>query len=162
MAQSQYATTAQIQQLALTPAAYARFEALSTGSVTAQIQAASSVADSFLNSQFVLPLQVSPQGWDMVLTLHVCNIAAYFLYSQFGFSAAAPGMDQLIAQRYERALAWLDGISKKTISPVYVDSSGAAPGADSAGDFIVNDTPVGFTDRGVSTSLIFNPADFWC
>lgn len=164
MAQSQYATTAQIQTLAITPAAYARFEALSPGSTTAALQAASSMADTFLTSQFVLPLQTSPQGWDMVLSLHVSNIAAYFLYSQFGFSAGAPGMDQLITQRYDRACAWLDEIGKKTVTPLYNDSSGAgATGADTAGDFTITDDPVGFTSRGTvdNSGGTGDPSQFW-
>jgi phage gp36-like protein len=151
MAQSQYATTAQIQLLAITPAAYARFEAVSPGCVTAAIQAASSVADDFLGSQFILPLQTSPQGWDMSLTEKVCWLAAYSLYFNFGFNPSSPDW-QVMTDRRKEAMAWLDGIGKKTITPAYMDSSGLSADADRAGDFVISDDPVGFTSRGVTNS----------
>lgn len=160
MAQSQYATTAQMQLLAITPAAFARFEAASPGCVTAAIQAASSLADAALSSQFILPLQASPQGWDMALTMHVCSVAAWQLYNTFGFAPMAPG-DDLIAKRYGAALEWFGGIAKKTITPIYQDSSGSSSGADVAGDFVVTDDPVGFTNRGVTGALPLDPTG-WC
>lgn len=161
MANSQYATTAQLQLLAITPAAFARFEAASAGCTTAAIQAASSIADASLTSQFVLPLQTSPQGWDMALTMHVCAVAAWLLYNQFGYAPMAPG-DDLIAKRYERALEWFDLIGKKTVNPLYIDSSGLTPGADTAGDFVITDSPVGFTQRGVTQPAgSCPPGSFW-
>lgn len=161
MSQSQYATTSQIQQLAITPAAFARFEAASPGCVVAAIQAESSIADSYLTSQFVLPLQASPQGWDMSLTLVVCYRAAYSLYFSFGFNPASPDW-QVMTGRKEWADKWLDGVSKKIITPLFTDSSGAAPGSDTAGDFIVSDPPVGFTDRGATTATpLFDPSGWF-
>lgn len=160
MAQSQYATTSQIQQLALTPAAYARFEASSPGCVTAAIQAASSIADAALTSQFVMPLQASPQGWDMALTMYVCWIAAYELYFQFGFNPSSPDW-QIFTNRREEAMKWFDGVGKKTITPNYVDSSGSAVGADAAGDFVISDAPVGFTDRGVTETTSLGCGWWW-
>lgn len=158
MAQSQYATNTELQQLAITAAAGARF---GSTAMDAALQAASSIADSYLSSQFVLPLQTTPtQGWDMSLKLQVCNIAAYLLYCQFGFNPAAPG-DQLIKERYDRAMSWLDGVGKKTITPVYTDSSGITPGADVAGDFIISDNPVGFTSRGTDVDTISDTCWWW-
>lgn len=164
MAQSQYATTAQIQQLAITPAAFARFEAASPGCVLAAIQSASSQADESLTSQFVLPLQTSPQGWDMGLTMRVCWIAAYQLYFEFGFNPNSPDWE-IFTDRYNRALKWLDEIGKKTITPLYADSSGDGPsGSDAAGDFVVTDDPVGFTSRGTvdnSGGSVVDGSQFW-
>jgi hypothetical protein len=153
MAQSQYATDAQIQQLAITPAAYARFEAAAPGCVTATLQAESSMADTFLSSQLVLPLQTAPQGWDMALTLVVCYRAAFTLYFTFGFNPASPDW-QVMTQRKEWADKWLDGVSNSIITLNYADSSGMAVDADRAGDFVISDAPVGFTDRGESGGAV--------
>lgn len=158
--QSQYATTTQIQQLAITPAAYTRFENASPGCVAAALQAASSLLDSFLAGQFVLPLQTSPQGWDMSLTLAACVIAAKMLYDQFGYNPAAP-VDTLIQQRYVEMLGWAAKIRDKEIQPQWVDSSGTSP-ADAAGDFVISDAPVGFTGRGAPSSVLpAPPYDPW-
>ena len=143
MAQSQYAQISDLSTLAITAAVAARF---GDTAMTAALQAASSIADSYIASQFVLPLALSPQGWDMSLTLATVNIAAYLLYCQFGFNPAAPA-DKLIVERYERALAWLKLIADKTIFPQWVDSSPDAVGADRANQFINSDPPVGFTGR---------------
>lgn len=149
MNQSQYATAEQIQQLAITPQAYNRFETASSGSVVAALQAASSVADTYLPSQFTLPLQTSPSnGWDMSLTMNVCWIAAWLLYNSYGFAPMAPG-DDLVVKRYQAAIEWLGQIRDKKIFPQYTDSS-TNTGTDEAGNFVVSDSPVGFTSRGVT------------
>jgi phage gp36-like protein len=147
MSQSQYATEAQLMSLSITQANAQRF---GNTAMVAALQAASSLADGYINSVFVLPLQTSPQGWDMSLTLHVCNIAAYLLFNQFGFNPNAP-QDQLIVKRYNDAIAWLQSISEEKITPDWTDSSGATPQSQAAGPFVISDPPVGFTDRGVST-----------
>src|SRR5678810_1386593 len=113
MAQSQYAELADIKLLAITSQAADRF---GTPAINAALQAASSEADSYIASQFTLPLITSPQGWDMSLTIAVCNIAAYRLYSQFGFNPNAPA-DQLIVNRYKDAIAWLGQIRDEKIFP---------------------------------------------
>lgn len=157
MAQSQYATTSDLQTLAITAAAGTRF---GDTAMTAALQAASSIADSYIASQFTLPLITSPQGWDMSLTLAVCNIAAKLLYAQFGFNPGAPG-DQLVEKRYQDALDWLAQIRDKLIFPAWTDSS-VNTGVDEAGDWVISDTPVGFTSRGVTDSVDVDDAgDFW-
>lgn len=161
MSQPQYATDIEAKLLAITPAAYARFEAVSPGCTTAALQAASSVADTYLSSQFILPLQVSPtQGWDMALKMAVSYTAAFNLYFMFGFNPSSPDW-QVMTERKKWADAWFDGIGKKTITPLYLDSSGSSSDTDRAGDFVVTDQPVGFTDRGVNTGVGFGCND-WC
>jgi phage gp36-like protein len=160
--QSQYATTTQVQQLAITPAAYTRFENASPGCTTAALQAASSLLDSFLAGQFVLPLQTTPtQGWDMSLVLATCAVAAKLLYDQFGYNPSSP-VDALIQRRYEEQLSWATKIRDKEIQPQWIDSSGISSG-DQAGDFVTSDAPVGFTGRGSPTSVLpmppFSPWD---
>lgn len=147
---AQYATFAELQQLALTPANAARF-----GQATCEaiLQAASDLADSYFASQFVLPLLT----WDMSLRLNVCNVAAYLLLCQFGFNPAAPA-DKLVEERYNRALAWFCDVRDQKIFPQWEDS-GVAPGADNAGPFILSNPPVGFD--GAPDACGASPAFTW-
>lgn len=144
MSQSQYATTTELQQLAITPAAGVRF---GSTAMDAHLQAASSIADSYIASQFELPLVTDPQGWDMSLTVAVCNIAAYRLYSQFGFNPNGQNADEWIVQRYRDAILWLEQIRDKKIFPQWSDS-GSGPTEQEAGPYVDSDIPVGFTSRG--------------
>lgn len=155
MAQSQYGQISDLQTLSITAAAGARF---GNTAMTAALQAASSLADSYLVSQFTLPLAASPQGWDMSLTLHVCNVAAWILWNQYGYNPAT-GADELVAKRYESAIDWLKQISDKKIFPQFVDSSESSDGTPNEGAFIISDDPVGFTSRGISgtCSTSFDP-----
>ncbi len=137
-----------MQLIGVTPAAAARF---GSSAVTACIQAASSIADSYLASQFTLPLQTSPQGWDMSLTRAVCHIAAYFLYAEYGFNPSSANADQMVKARYDNAIGWLEQIRDEKIFPQWTDSSSSTP---AAGDYIVSDEPVGFTDRGLDSTTI--------
>ena len=142
--QSQYAQISDLTTLSITSAAGVRF---GNAAMTAALQAASSICDSYLSSQFTLPLVTSPQGWDMSLTLTTTNIAAWLLYNQFGFAPQAPG-DDLVVKRYESALDWLAQVRDKKIFPVFADSANAG-GVIEQGAFIISDPPVGFTGRGV-------------
>lgn len=151
--QSQYAQETDLISLSITQAAGQRFGSIA---ITAALQAASSIADSYLASQFVLPLQTSPRGWDMSLTLATCNIAAYLLYVQFGFNPNSP-VDKLIESRYLAAIEWLKTISEKKVEPQWTDSSGSTGTSPAAGPFVISDAPVGFTSRG----LPFGDADPW-
>lgn len=126
--------------LALTPAAAARF---GDPAIDAQLKAASSVADSYIVSQFTLPLL----SWDMSLTIAVCSIAAYFLYVQFGFNPNNPA-DKTIEDRYKYYVGWLNQIRDNEIFPQWADS-GVDPAVEQAGPYIESDTPAGFTDRGI-------------
>lgn len=144
--QSQYAQKQDLVTLAITPAAAVRF---GDAAIEAQLQAASSVCDSYIVSQFTLPLVADPQGWDMSLTRATCDIAAYFLYCQYGFNPNQP-QDQLIQKKYEMAIAWLGQIQQKQIFPQWVDSGTTPVGQDEGGPFVISDAPKGFTDRGLT------------
>lgn len=145
MSQSQYATTTDLQNLAITPAAYNRFGAAAAG---AALLSASSICDSYIVSQFELPLQTTPSnGWDQSLTMYTCWIAAFLLYSQFGYNPAAPA-DAVIESRYTKAIEWLENVRDKKIRPQWTSAQTAVDNADAAGDFTVTDDPVGFTSRG--------------
>jgi phage gp36-like protein len=147
MAQSLYAQPSDLQSVGITPAAAVRFGA---SAIMAQLQAASSVADSYIVSQFELPLETDPIGWDQSLVLCVCNIAAFYLYSQFGFNPSGSTADEMIERRYQEAIKWLENIRDKKVFPQWTDSSGDSDASDNAGAYIVSDPPVGFTNRGVT------------
>ena len=153
MAQAQYATVDDLKKFGI-PKPAADF--FGTSAMDSALQAASSIADSYLASQFVLPLT----SWDASLRLQVCNIATYLLYNQFGFSNDKPG-DELAKRRYTDALAWLEKVQESKIEPQFTDSSGVTSG-EAAGAFVVSDAPVGFTDRGsTGPAPSLSPWDWW-
>jgi phage gp36-like protein len=131
---SQYCTLAQFQTLGITPAARVRF---SDDSCTAQLIAASGIADSYLASQFTLPIVT----YDTSLTLAVANIAAYNLYCQYGFNPANSPADQLIQIKYENAIKWLSQIRDEELFPQWTDSSSTVP---AAGPYIESQPQIGF------------------
>lgn len=160
MAQSTYATATEIQANSITPAVAQRF---GLTAIESAINAASSIADSYIVAQFTLPLKTSPQGWDASLTLAVCNIATYLLFCQFGFNPNAAA-DKFIEDRYNRAISWLEQIRDEKIFPTWTDSGGAGPGTNAAlesGPYVISDQPVGFTSRGLTNTIGCNNNDPW-
>jgi phage gp36-like protein len=144
--QAQYAFADDFAAMGVTAAWVQRF---GPAAINAQLKAASSFCDSYLASQFTLPLQLEPPGWDMSLTKVVCDIAAYQLSMQYGFNPAAP-QDDLLVTRYKAAVAWLEAIRDKELFPQWVDSSPAPLTGDEGGPWAVSDPPKGFTGRGLS------------
>ena len=155
--QSMYATIAQLQTLSITQAQTTRF---GVPAMTASLQAASSIADSYIASQFVLPLKANPIGGDMSLVMAVCAIAAYILNNQAGYNPGAP-IDESIKARYDESLKWLELVRDKKIFPQWADSSGDPIGIDEGGDFVISDLPVGFTSRGASRRGVLNADSNW-
>jgi len=149
VAQAQYAFKDDIVSLAITPANAARF---GDPAIDAQLKAASSFADTYLVSQFTLPLI----EWDMELRRVVCVVAAYHLFNQYGYNPNAP-QDKLVEKQYEQALSWLKQVKDKEIFPPYVDSGTVPTGVDEGGPFVVSDTPKGFTARGILPGATWTP-----
>lgn len=150
-----YATRTDLTNIGLLGAALAN---VSTGAQDEALQAASAVADSYLQSHYVLPLV--QWGYDLVRA--VCCIAAWDCLTARGFSPQSQG-DQNVYKRYEDAINWLDEVSKGLQSPAnIVDSSTPATpatGSDTVriDGFSITTTAVrGWTDRGVGT-----PPDDW-
>lgn len=141
MPQSQYATIAQLSSIAITEAQATRF---GDTAMTACLQSASGLADSYLRSQFTLPLQTTPIGWDYSLVIAVCNIAAYTLYCQVGFNPNSPA-DKLVEERYNRSIKWLEEIRDEKLFPNWIDAG--STGSPEAGPFSISDPPVGFDDN---------------
>lgn len=145
-----YATTTDLGNLGLIGGVLASVPA---GAQTAALQAASAIADSYLQGQYILPIT----QWGYDLTRVVCVLAAWDILTAKGYNPAA-GPDQNIRQRYEDALKWLDEVSKGIQSPINVIDSSTAPSASDGSDVSVIDggslvtTDVrGWTDRGSGT-----------
>ena len=155
-----YATTTDLTNIGLLGAALSNVPA---GAQTEALQAASAVADSYLQGQYILPL--TQWGYDLVRA--VCIIAAWDLLAARGYSPQSSG-DANVRQRYEDALHWLDEVSKGTQTPVNVqDSSSAASPPEGSvelpvdGGSVVTTQVRGWTDRGVGSPPQGTAVDWW-
>jgi phage gp36-like protein len=156
---TQYAQPADLANLGLVGAALAT---VTTTTQNAALLAASSVADSYLQSKYDLPLK----QWGQDLVRAVAIIAAYDIMTSRGYNPMA-GSDTNIRQRYLDTLAWLQEVSQGKQTPAYVvDSTVATPGAGtddsvtsaSLGGLQLTTTNVrGWTDRGVTNSSQWDP-----
>lgn len=90
------------------------------------IKGASRLIDSYLRSQFTLPL--SAVGEDLQRACAI--IAVYDLISSRGFRPDESEND-VLRQRYEDVIRWLEKISAGQVTPVVTDSS-ATPGTTGA------------------------------
>lgn len=106
-----YATSADLYRLALRQAALG---GISSADQSAALEAASQVADSYLQARYKLPLV----GWGDDLRRAVAIIAAYDLLAGRGF--APEGADEHVRLRYEDALRWLRDVSLGVVTPVGV------------------------------------------
>jgi len=85
----------------------------------AALDAASELADSYLRSQYMLPLL----AWGSDLKRHVAMIAAWdVLSAQRGFNPDAPA-EQMWLTRYEQAITWLKDVAKGLVNPNVQDST---------------------------------------
>lgn len=110
-----YATLADLGSLALPPIALSN---VPDADKTAAIEAASSEADGYLASQYVLPIVT----WGVDLTQHVCAIAAFRCLTRRGFNPEAPEV-QVARVLYDDAVNWLRRVSIGQINPVLTDSA---------------------------------------
>ena len=90
----------------------------STGAAAqdAQLLRASEFADSYLRSQYTLPLV----RWGSDLVQAVCDVAAYRLLCLRGFD---PEKDGLYLDNYNMASKWLRDIGSGVVTPDVFDSS---------------------------------------
>ena len=87
--------------------------------ITAALQSASAICDSYLRQQYKLPLS----QWGPDLQQYTLWIAAYTLVQQRGYNPANPAEDTF-ATRYNQALAWLKDVAKGLATPAaIIDSS---------------------------------------
>jgi phage gp36-like protein len=159
-----YATRADLANLGLIGGALVN---VSTATQDAVLLAASAIADSYLQSAFVLPIT----AWGQDLVRAVCTIAAYDLLTSRGFGMVQ-GPDENIRKRYEDALSWLQEASEGGQSPAYIvdssignsgatGSSGSTDGSvvtTSQGGLQMVTSPVrGWTGRGKTSGGIGDP-----
>ncbi|AZF88286.1 hypothetical protein [Meiothermus phage MMP17] len=110
-----YATPTDLYRLALRQAA---LSGISSADQTQALEAASQVADSYLQARYKLPLV----GWGDDLRRAVAIIAAYDLLAGRGF--APEGADEHVRLRYEDALRWLRDVSTGVVTPVGIVDAG--------------------------------------
>lgn len=153
-----YATTTDLTRIGILGNALANVD---SNAQTEALQYASAVADSYLQSHFVLPL--TQWGYDLVGA--VCAIAAWTLLAVRGYNPQSQS-DQNIRARYEDTLKWLDEVSKGLQAPVNIVDSSTPPqpvdgsGATRIDGFSVVTTAVrGWTDRGVGSPP--DTSDWW-
>lgn len=154
---TQYAQLADLAMLGLNASVLSQ---IPTATQSATLLAASSVADSYLQSRYDLPILT----WGQDLVRAVCHIAVNDLLATRG--GIASGDSNIVANK-DAAIAWLDEVGKGTQTPAYlVDSS--APGSSSDGSEVttspgglqmVTSDVRGWTRRGNTTS--FSDNEFW-
>jgi phage gp36-like protein len=100
---------------------------VSTTIQDAALDAASALADSYLQSRYVLPLVT----WGNDLKRIVAVIAAYDLITTRGYSPAG-NADENVRQRYLDALKWLEAVRDSHGTPSQITDSSTAGGATGA------------------------------
>ncbi len=135
-----YASPSDLARLGVGAAATA---GISTADIVAALDAASSLAGSYLSAQFTLPLL----SWGDDLRRCVCMIAAYDLIGgNRGFNPEQ-GADVTLRLRYEDAIKWLERVAAGTIVPTgIVDSD-----ADTDGPLMESEAPLGWLWPSSST-----------
>lgn len=114
-----YATLVDLTALGVRSAA---LTGISSADQQQALEAASRVADSYLQARYKPPLS----AWGQDLTRAVAIIAAYDLLAVRGF--APEGVDEHLRLRHEDALRWLRDVSLGAVTPVgIVDSTPAEP-----------------------------------
>jgi phage gp36-like protein len=153
-----YATKDDLGNLGLLGAALVNVPAAAQSEA---LLAASALADSYLQGQYVLP--ITQWGYDLVRI--VCSIAAWDLLASRGYSPEAQA-DQNIRQRYVDALVWLNEVSQSRQAPLgIVDSSVTTAPSDGStigkfdGGSVVSSPVRGWTDRGVGSPA--DTGDWW-
>ncbi len=138
MIQSKYAEPTDLIKFSLTPETAGLFTGQSgLDAMNAALTAASSEADAWLRSQQALPLT----DWDDKLRQVVCDIAAFRLFSNYGFNPDAMQNENII-RRYNEAMKWLGLVADQKIITQYPDSD---PAFLKAGPFVrTSISPVGF------------------
>lgn len=90
--------------------------------IDAALASASAVLDTYFRARYSLPLL----EWDTSIRQMCCWIAAWEVMTGRGFSADA-GRDEQIQTRYEKAIAWAEGVERQRVHPHVVETPKAAP-----------------------------------
>lgn len=150
LAGTRYASQTDLTRIGLVGAALANVPSAAQDEA---LDAASAIADSYLQGQYKLPL--TSWGYDLVRA--VCAIAAWDCLAARGYSPQSQG-DQNIYKRFEDALKWLDEVSKGVQTPInIVDASVTPTDADGSAVTMIESGSIvstqvrGWTDRGVGS-----------
>lgn len=111
-----YATRTDLTTFSLPSGA---LQGVSTDKQDAALEAASRLADGYLNARFRLPLT----GYGSDLKRAVCDIAAFILMKGRGFAPETADADMLLSAERE-AIRWLEGIAAGKITPYGMTDSG--------------------------------------
>lgn len=111
-----YATRSDLTTFSLPPGA---LTGIASDRLDAALEAASRLADGYLNARYRLPLKA--YGSD--LKKAVCDIAALMIIKGRGFNPEQADADLLVSANKE-ALSWLQGIAAGKISPYGLRDSG--------------------------------------
>lgn len=159
LAGTRYATQTDLTRIGLVGAALTN---VPSAALDEALDAASAIADSYLQGQYVLPL--SQWGYDLVRA--VCCIAAWDCLTARGYNPQSQG-DANVYKRSEDALKWLDEVSKGMQTPLNILDASTPPINPDGGEVVQVDggsvvsTQVrGWTDRGVG-SPIGAPGNGW-
>lgn len=106
---SSYATIAQLLQFALPAEAV---QGISNTVLQAELDAASTWADSYLRGRYALPLV----SFDIELTMMVCYVAAYNIMASRGYNPEQ-GADSIYQSRWQQALDWFKAVQRQAIHP---------------------------------------------
>lgn len=106
---SSYATITDLQRYGLPPEA---IQGIADPTLQAELDAASTLADSYLRGRYALPLI----SYDVELTMQVCYIAAYNIMAARGYNPEQ-GADTIYENRWKLAVAWLRSVQRQEIHP---------------------------------------------
>lgn len=106
---SSYATPTDLTTYALQSYAVAN---ISPTVIQGELDAASTLADSYLRGRYALPLQ----AWGIDLTMNVCFLAAANILRSRGANPSA-GADVEVFERAKEAVEWFRGIQKQSVHP---------------------------------------------
>lgn len=123
-----YATITQLYQYGLPQTAVAGI--VDDTVLTAELEAASELADSYFRGRYNLPLI----SWGTDIVMHVCHVAAYNIMRNRGFSPTA-GSDATIERAYYEAVGypdrpgsgWFPSVQRQAIHPAVVETSTGGP-----------------------------------
>ncbi len=124
-----YATESDLATGHITQDVLTRLNTKNPGSVAAALTKASKVADTYLRSQYVLPLA---PPYDEALTEAVCAVAAFNLMCLLGFNPDS--VDLNFGTKRRDALAWLRDVGQGkanidvAVTPTFIDSPNMAAG----------------------------------
>jgi phage gp36-like protein len=116
---SQYATSSDFTNFGINAIAIANID---PAVVTAQLQAASDLMDSYFNGRYRLPLS----AWDNSVRMNCCWIAAWLVLSKSrGFNPDNPS-DVTVRASFDDAIAWCNGVQRQAIHPTVTQAAQGA------------------------------------